>query len=321
MSFSDGLKNMRKQKYAVPFALALTVLLTLAITLYLYWLCFGFMLVAMIAYGIPFYFGLKNRKKLFVFGTILFLFLGLAFGMNYYFNIEGYKGDTVHSEKNELISGTVSPLKGLPGDTYSFSVELTNGDNLSDVHLLALNGQNTRTIDQHMNYSGPVASTNYSIYTLQLNNLTEGIYQFQYQANVSGSLVLTGIAVGPINMAMGSVMQSYLIYGLLYVGLFQIGILFYLLLLLTWWMDKSKKKMEDYDRARKQEKKGDDGAKVSDMFVCSECGADVPMDSKACPKCGEKFEEAVERECRFCKAKVLESDIKCWNCGKELPKQ
>jgi ribosomal protein L40E len=105
-----------------------------------------------------------------------------------------------------------------------------------------------------------------------------------------------------------------------YVGILQIGLLFYLLLVLTWWMDRSKAKMAEFDRARKQEKKGDDGQKVVDKFVCSECGADVPSEANQCPRCGEKFESAVERECAFCKAKVLDTDVKCWNCGKELRK-
>ena len=138
---------------------------------------------------------------------------------------------------------------------------------------------------------------------------------------IPGGYVLTDAGLGPIAMSMDAVLYSYLYYGIIFIGLFQIGLLFYLLLVLTWWMDRSKAKMAEFDKARKQEKKGDDGQKVVDKFICSECGADVPMDAKECPRCGEKFEEAVERECPFCKAKVLESDVKCWNCGKALPKK
>ena len=82
MSFKESFNNIRKQKYAVPMGLALTVLLTLALTLYAISLCFIPMLIALIAYGIPYYFGFKNRKKLAVFGTLLILFLGVVFGLN-----------------------------------------------------------------------------------------------------------------------------------------------------------------------------------------------------------------------------------------------
>ena len=171
-----------------------------------------------------------------------------------------------------------------------------------------------------MTYGG-LASDSNPVFYKTLSNLTEGIYQFQYQGLIPSGYVLTDAALGPIAMSLDNVLYSYLYYGIVFIGLFQIGLLFYLLLVLTWWMDRSKAKAAEFDKARKQEKKGDDGQKVVDKFICSECGSDVPIDAKECPRCGEKFEEAVERECPYCKAKVLESDVKCWNCGKELPKK
>jgi hypothetical protein len=319
MSFKESFNNFKKQKYAVPIGLALTVLLTLALTLYAISLCFVPMLIALVAYGIPYYFGFKNRKKLAVFGTLLILLLGVVFGLNIYYYIQGYSGEVIHSQNNELIAGQVTPLKGLPGDSYNFTVEVVNGSSGSIVYLLAINGASENTLNYSMTYVGMDGSN--AIFSKTLNNLSEGIYQFQYQGLIPGGNVLTNAALGPIAMSMGGVLNSYLYYGIVFIGLFQIGLLFYLLLVLTWWMDRSKAKMAEFDKARKQEKKGDDGQKVIDKFICSECGADVPIDAKECPRCGEKFEEAVERECHHCKAKVLESDVKCWNCGKDLPKK
>ena len=117
MTFKESFNNFRKQKYAVPAGLALTVLLTLALTLYAISICFIPMLIALVAYGIPYYFGLKSRKKLAVFGTILILFLGIVFGLNIFYYIQGYDGSVIHSENNELIAGQVSPVKGLPAAT------------------------------------------------------------------------------------------------------------------------------------------------------------------------------------------------------------
>lgn len=319
MSFKESFNNFRKQKYAIPVALGLTVLLTLALTLYAISLCFIPMLIALIAYGIPYYSGLKSRKKLAVFGTALILFLGIVFGLNIFYYIQGFNGQVIHSENNELIAGQVAPVKGLPGDSFNFTVEVVNGSNTSIVYLLAVNGASTATLNYSMSYVGMDGSN--AIFSKTLDNLTEGIYQFQYQGLIPGGYVLTDAGLGPIAMTSDAVLYSYLYYGIVFIGIFQIGLLFYLLLVLTWWMDRSKAKMAEFDKARKQEKKGDDGQKVIDKFICSECGADVPLDAKECPRCGEKFEEAVERECSFCKAKVLESDVKCWNCGKNLSKK
>ena len=319
MSFKESFNNFRKQKYAVPIGLALTVLLTLALTLYAISLCFVPMLIALVAYGIPYFLGLKSRKKLAVFGTVLILFLGIVFGLNIFYYIQGFSGQVVHSENNELIAGQVSPVKGLPADSYNFTVEVVGGTNSSIVYLLAINGASTDTLNYSMTYVGMDGSN--AIYTKTVNNLSEGIYQFQYQGLTAGGFVLTDAGVGPIAMSMDNVLSSYLFYGVVFIGLLQIGMLFYLLLILTWWMDRSKAKMAEFDKARKQEKKGEDGLSVVDKFICSECGADVPVEAKECPRCGEKFEDAVERECHFCKAKVLESDVKCWNCGKALPKK
>lgn len=319
MSFMESFNKFRKQKYAVPTGLAITILLTLALTLYAISLCFIPMLIALVLYGIPYYFGFKNRKRLAVFGTIMILFLGVVFGLNIFFYIQGYNGTVVHSEQNELIAGQVAPVKGLPSDTYNFTVEVVNGTANSTVYLLAINGASTTTLNYSMSYVGMDGSN--ALFTKSLNNLSEGIYQFQYQGLVPSGYVLTDAALGPVAMSMDAVLQSYLYYGVVFIGVFQIGLLFYLLLVLTWWMDRSKAKMADFDKARKTEKKGNDGQKVVDKFICSECGSDVPIDAKECPRCGEKFEESVERECPFCKAKVLESDVKCWNCGKALPKK
>ena len=319
MSFKESFNSFKKQKYAVPMGLALTVLLTLALTLYAISLCFVPMLIALVAYGIPYYFGLKSRKKLAVFGTVLIVLLGVVFGLNIYYYIQGYSGEITHSQNNELIAGQVTPLKGLPTDSYNFTVEVVNGTSVSIVYLLAINGASTTTLNYSMTYAGMDGSN--AIFSKTLGNLSEGIYQFQYQGLIPGGNVLTNAALGPIAMSMDGVLQSYLYYGVVFIGLFQIGLLFYLLLVLTWWMDRSKAKMAEFDKARKQEKKGEDGQKVVDKFICSECGSDVPIDAKECPRCGEKFEESVERECPYCKAKVLESDVKCWNCGKDLPKK
>ncbi|KQM12607.1 hypothetical protein AOA80_01445 [Methanomassiliicoccales archaeon RumEn M1] len=61
-----------------------------------------------------------------------------------------------------------------------------------------------------------------------------------------------------------------------------------------------------------------------EKFVCSECGADVPANAKACPQCGESFDDEPQTsgkdkfECSECGATVDEGARTCWNCGKEF---
>jgi hypothetical protein len=239
MSFNDSFNNFRKQKYAVPIGLAITVLLTLALTLYAISVCFIPILIALIAYGIPYYFGFKNRKKLAVFGTVLLLFLGLAFGLNYYFALQGFNGEAIHSgESHPILTGQVAPVKGSPADSYNFTVEVLNGTNQSTIYLLTSNVQGG-TLNYSMTYVGMDTQNSSAIFSKTLNNLTADIYQFQFNGQVAGTWATTNIGLGPITMSMADVFNTYLFYGIVYVGLFQIGLLFYLLLVLTWWMDRS----------------------------------------------------------------------------------
>jgi ribosomal protein L40E len=112
----------------------------------------------------------------------------------------------------------------------------------------------------------------------------------------------------------------------------EIATLFYMILALTWWMENSKKRTQELRKqAEEGRKKKDAGRpekgkeaqtdvkkKIVEKLVCSECGAEVPVDAKKCPRCGEPFEEEADLICTSCGAKVKESDKKCWNCGKEF---
>ena len=61
------------------------------------------------------------------------------FGLNIYYYIQGFNGQVIHSEHNDLIAGQVAPVKGLPGDTYNFTVEVVNGNERQ--HRLSAGGQ------------------------------------------------------------------------------------------------------------------------------------------------------------------------------------
>jgi DNA-directed RNA polymerase subunit RPC12/RpoP len=327
MSFIDDinkmLKGVRQSKMSIWIGMGLTILVTVLLTLTIQlWLsqvvCLLPILVALLAYYLPTYFGLKDRKKLALFGLVLFLVIGLSLGAAQYKSVEGYEVVELSSDDDLLVQGTVSPSQGVPGDIFDFSVVLVSGNATADVRLLLYNnwGDPDDALNISMAFSHNVTLDDSSIgalYTTNTSSLEEGIYYFQYGALDGGVWTETEQGFGPVNAELGKVLSYYLMFGVLN-SFFNIAVLFYILILLTWWMDRSKKKMAEMEqqRAKVKEKKG-----AEEKFVCSDCGAEVPRDADKCPACGAKFDDE-ELKCPQCSAKLLRTDTKCWNCGKKL---
>jgi ribosomal protein L40E len=63
--------------------------------------------------------------------------------------------------------------------------------------------------------------------------------------------------------------------------------------------------------------------------VCSECGAEVPMDARRCPKCGANFDEETEEVVieaseeeiaeRIEKQESSDDSFECSECGAKVP--
>ena len=59
------LANIRNQKWSVPVGMAITALLSLLLLLFTAsWLCFAPILIALVMYFLPVFFGLKDKKKI-----------------------------------------------------------------------------------------------------------------------------------------------------------------------------------------------------------------------------------------------------------------
>lgn len=319
-SFNEKMKGLRRSKTGLIVGLVLTVLITVLLTVVSYlWLsqilCFLPMLVALLAYGIPTYFGLRDRKKLAIFGLVLFLIIGLSVGGALYTSIANYEGDAVSSDDSTLVQGIVAPADGLPGDTYNFSVTLTTPlSTNSTVRLILINNWGDEAGNRDLTMDHAFNNTLGSVYSLELNDLDEGIYYYNFKLDNGTNDVMTDQGFGPVNADMNKVLSNSLLSGVL-VAFVNMAMLFYILILMTWWMDRSKKKINQMEqkRAKAKEKKA-----VDEKFVCSDCGADVPADAVKCPACGASFEEEKELLCPQCSAKLLKTDEKCWNCGKKL---
>jgi ribosomal protein L40E len=272
------------------------------------------MLVALLAYGIPTYFGLKDRRKLCVFGLGLFMIVGVSLGAALYTTIDNFEGEAISTDDNALISGTVSPTHAVPGDGFTFTVTSTSPSVNNTVSVILTNNWGTGSDDRNLTMttsSDPNATV--WVYSLTVDDLDEGIYYFQFTLDDGDDYVLTEKSFGPVNAEMGTVLSNSLLSGIM-VAFLNMALLFYILVLLTWWMDRSKKKIFEMEqkRGKLKEKKA-----VDEKFVCSDCGAEVPTEAGKCPSCGAKFDD-VELKCPQCAAKILKTDTKCWNCGKYL---
>jgi len=329
MSFIDDInkmmKGVRQSKMSIwvgmGLALLVTVSLTLAVQLWLAQVvCLLPILVALLAYYIPTYFGLKDRKRLAVFGLVLFLVIGLSLGSALYSTVANYEVQDVSSENNLLVGGTVSPSHVVPGDALQFSVVLTSGNNSSNVYLLLYNnwGEPADNPNYTMTFS-PELSNNTSlgaVYTYSDSTLKEGVYYFQYGTLNGTAWTETPQSFGPVNADLNKVLSNSLMSRTVY-SFYSMAVLFYILILLTWWMDRSKKKIFEMEQKRAQTKDKKVKDAKDEKFVCSDCGAEVPAEADKCPSCGASFEDD-ELKCPQCSAKLLKSDTKCWNCGKKL---
>ncbi len=118
MSPEDGsgsmLSGIRKSKYATPLGLGLAALISVLLMVFAWWVCFSFLAIALVLYGVPTIFGFKNKKWLAVFGTVMLVVLGLTWTTMMYNQTVNFEGDTVESPNGAMVDGMVNPAVGRP---------------------------------------------------------------------------------------------------------------------------------------------------------------------------------------------------------------
>lgn len=322
MESSDGLKkwfeDFKKTKYAVPISLILTFVITCAVLVTTYYMCFSYAAVSVIAFGIPYYFGLKSIKKLAVFGITLFLFLGLAFGVYSFYEWKGMEGKPVGSESGLLTNGTMTRLDA---DTFQYSVFVVGGNGSEEVRVVT-ESQWAESVTYNLTLVplGPPTALG----QLYVNNTTlpEGLYFYHFELNAGSEWLKSDYGIGPINISDGDFLIAMLFSRIMLVFL-NIALLYYILLGLIYWSKSSRKRYEEIKKEKEEPrtstKKEDEQVQAEEKFVCSECGAEVPPDATECPQCGEPFEEEKETMiCGSCGAEVDSDAESCWNCGKRF---
>jgi ribosomal protein L40E len=334
MAQTGGIKgyldNFKKSKLAIPFSLVLAGLICyLLLIVGSVLVCLLPAAIALIIYGLPRYFGLVNRKKLLIYGTILLLLLGIASGLTYYFILTAEEPVTLSTSDHVLTDGNITPFRGTNSTVFQFSVIYTGTNSTPHIFVTAYDyyraSEGTSyNLTHDPNYSGTGER-----YVLNKTFATS-IYDFGYSYEKSDkSIVSTGLSWGPYTMTNDDILVNEL-WKVPFTMFLNVGLLFYLLVLLTWWMERSKKRFE----SQTGRSIGKAAPKTTEKFVCSECGSEVPANADKCPQCGERFEEdersiatatatstepnSSELICSECGKTVKETDTQCWNCGKKF---
>jgi ribosomal protein L40E len=332
MSMLDDLKSsffkFRQRKYALYVGLLVTLAICSLLILFVnYFLCFGFLLIALAGYYIPYFFGMKSKKKLAVWGIVLILVMSLPYSLALMQGDKAAAADTIGGADGKLSDGKVIALDQGSG-SYQYSVLAPNGT-YSQMNVQVFDGW---TGEEVLNETmGSQAAPGGTLYTYNATTLTgTSEYIFYFLASDGHNWTASDRGIGPIRASDSEIFVHWL--PLVIVAmLIEVGMLFYLLLALNWMTERSKKRMADLQKTMPKKEEGKVGK--DEKFVCSECGAEVPMDATKCPQCGENFEEESKQEpqepkqkdkskdeyfCTECGAKVNEDSKSCWNCGKQF---
>lgn len=312
-------QEFRKSKLGLAFGIVLAFLLSYLLLLYgAFLVCLPTILAAVIIYFIPRYFGVTSRKKLVVLGLVMIVLLGVISGYTVFLVVKDLQPEPL-SSGNVLANGTVTPFRGSESDSYNFTVTVTsaNVSSSSEVWVNLYDYFNTNYL-KRINLTHSFNATGGGMTFYEEVDLSRSIYRHTFNYNQSaGTIVTTRTGWGPTMLSESDLLLQELYYNTLYV-VFNVGLWFIFVLMATWWMESSKKKVE----AAQTRKKEAEAKASQEKFVCSECGADVPIDAKECPQCGEKFEEEGKgpEKCPSCGKEAAPGATTCWNCGKELKK-
>jgi len=190
----------------------------------------------------------------------------------------------------QLREGRVAPLTASPGTNFNFTVNLTSSEAQassysvqvmvvdfedlrfeSRVYPMARDARGNGNFSDGESYyvQTPLPAVYHFGFNFQVVNITQ---------QVIGQTPGNG---GPLNASYWTVFGYSLYQGL--IGMFVLGLGFFLILLLYWWTRKAKEiRGSQLDRGRKRDEGGGE-------FTCTNCGGDVSEADTKCPNCGAEF--------------------------------
>lgn len=366
----EHIKKFSKTPYAIPAAILLTAGFYYLVVTLLSGTCLVNFLPPLFMLWVFWTLDVKNAKKLIIFGLVGAVVCGAvqtAVYVDYFTSLEIVPAES----EDGLLTGSVSPTRGDTSVNYTFTavVHANLTATIEDVNL-TLVGYTGNIFTSYAlrldNYTMTLLSRNdtQAVFTAQ-TTVGHAINYYYFSTNLtidSSTDDIVAGSTGPISDSTGAMvgpmtLTAYLIILAQFIPIYSIVVFMiwwtrrarqYREKAISKWENERKKTDEDISKGSKDDRKAadlrkamglDDGSK--DSFVCSECGADVPADATACPKCGDKFEgENAEEQkddakattsakpkgaetgdtfvCSECGADVPADATKCPKCGEKF---
>ncbi len=294
-------------------------------------ICFGPLLIAVAAYMIPRLFGMRDVKRLLIWGFLLLFLLsavGMVISQDY---MENDDTRFVSSPEGGLVDANVSPY--LPGSvgpyTFEVTVTLTQGVDFEGI-FLDLWKMDSIYLGYPMTGAAPTQHPMHDsgggVWSVVLDSEhieADNNYYFRVQAIADGDVVkeMTEVSVHP---ALRGDDPSFYFFGNLYYLSLNVGLPFFLLTFFSWWirrnMDRTIERMREEGRIPPMETE------------CEQCGFMNPTALKSCRQCGgpmpgletviappvEPKEPEATYVCSECGADVGEEDEFCPKCGESF---
>ncbi|TLZ70793.1 MAG: zinc-ribbon domain-containing protein [Methanobacteriota archaeon] len=302
MNLLEAILAFRKSVFFRIFYLAILGLMVAALLSYIYLGCLTIFLIPLAMFAIPFWLKERRTKHLVLNGAIVFLIAALVFSGLLAQSL--WSGDPVQvtgcdpqppcpTTVTRITNVTVTPGRGAAGATYNFTANLTvpGGGNPANYELWAnLTLVDGLTFTDRGAAMSPVDNSDMNLADgkqyYALLPVDDHMYIFWASVAESNGTSTRWFAsswqVGPITTGVGPFFGFAIYYGVFSLIL---PISFYfLLVMLFWWTQRARVERARLGMAAPTES-SDTG------FMCTNCGADVPAEAKACPKCGATFEE------------------------------
>jgi hypothetical protein len=295
--FENIKKNKRKWLIYIPLTVAIDVVISL------YPSCFFQILVGLMTFGIPYYFGVKSTRTLIKSGLVILLITGMIFGSLY--TVFLYNQMYVFEEQTlsgtNLSEGIVSPYLGDKSDTFTYTVKYTGDEDIDNITVYV----NIFDFEGGYSESFPMVYQNGTF--VNQTQVGENIYYYNFTAYINSTDTWIGTnenGYGPLTMSFSQAVGVQIFIGIGYI-LLNGGIFFLIIIGLYYWRkstyEQQKKLREEIETLKdeKEESKDEEDeeeeekekAVVPEEFECTECGAPVSEDAEKCPSCGEAFDE------------------------------
>jgi hypothetical protein len=222
----------------------------------------------------------------------------------------------INSSDGTLVHGKVTPFKGGKGTSYNFTISVVNTTPVTNIvpHVViyedvfgaspAPRNQTMLPVNSSWTYVDPITHNNRTYHDYYYETTLGGsVNGFGFTVLIDGKWTYGAGINGPISSDPIAVFGSMVSFWVVWI--FGYGFMQYIVLLLFLrfssrsrearekMLQEYKKKKEAQEAPQQGSKRGSPKVSVGteDMFVCSECGADVQASAKYCPNCGEPFDD------------------------------